>query len=259
MQRLKTNGLWIVLVVAIGLICARASLASPIQPSDLAAALVRAQEAVSNTSINLKFVEEQVQQEGVIVASLEEALAAGSDPETIAGEVQAVGQHLNRIAQAIGDIAAELDSTEISSSRGEANLHPVDDSGVKARIEFVDDGTTLAVNGTATGLDPNESYVTLIYDNGAVPGGPNACVPTIFDPEDPDFLLGTMLIGFWNVDPSGNGTLSAINTNFGADYVRLDRFRATSVRLVLGPPPSPGAPPPTDLMACGRVAARAGK
>ena len=141
-----------------------------------------------------------------------------------------------------------------SDSQGQATLPAINGSGISARIEFVDDGATLTVTGTASGLDPAESYVTLIYDNGSVPGGPNACQPTVFDPNDPDFLLGTMLIGFWEIDPDGNGTLSATNTNFGADYVPLDRFRSTSVRRIVGPPPAPGAPPLTELVACGHVA-----
>ncbi len=88
-----------------------------------------------------------------------------------------------------------------------ANLQPMNQSGIRARIEFLDDGTTLTVTGAATGLHPAESYVTLIYDNGSVPGGPNGCAPTIFDPQDPGFVLGTMLIGFWNVDSEGIGSL----------------------------------------------------
>ena len=135
-----------------------------------------------------------------------------------------------------------------------ANLHSMNQSEVKAAIDFVDDGTSLFVIGTATGLDPAQTYLTLIYDNGALPGGPNACLPTIFDPGDPEFLLDRMVVGPWIVDADGNGSLSAINTNFGADYVPIDLFRAASVRRVLGPPPGPGAPPPTALEACGRVA-----
>ncbi len=82
---------------------------------------------------------------------------------------------------------------------GRANLHPIDDSGIKARIAFVDDGATLTVTGKATGLNPGESYITLIYDNGSVPSGPRACQPTIFDPTDPDFLLATMFVAFWAI------------------------------------------------------------
>lgn len=137
--------------------------------------------------------------------------------------------------------------------RGRANLRQIEDSGVRATIRFTDDGETLRVNGTARGLDPAQTYITLIYDNGSVARGPCACAPTIFDPEDPEFLLGRMLIGSWQVNADGTGTLSAVNTNSGADYVPLGMFRTTSVRRVLGPPPAPGAPPPTELLACGRV------
>ena len=145
---------------------------------------------------------------------------------------------------------------EFEARTGSARLTQIDESGVEARIEFVDDGAVLTITGEATGLDPFETYVTLIYDNGSLPGGPNACAPTIFNPADPGFILSTMLTGFWEVDEEGNGTLFAINTNFGADYVPLDRFRNTSVRLVTGPPPGPGAPPMTELVACGRVASQ---
>ena len=141
---------------------------------------------------------------------------------------------------------------------GKANLHQISNSGVKARIQFVDDGTTLTVTGTAAGLDPAESYVTLIYDNGSVPSGPRACQPTIFNPEDPDFLLATMFIGFWTVDEEGQGTLETINTNFGLDYVPLDKFRNTSVRLVIGPPPKGSVIPMTELVACGHVSESGG-
>ena len=152
--------------------------------------------------------------------------------------------------------AAEERTTEVLV--GKANLHQIDNSGVKARIQFVDDGMTLTVTGTAAGLDPAESYVTLIYDNGSVPSGPRACQPTIFNPEDPDFLLATMFIGFWTVDEEGRGTLETINTNFGLDYVPLDKFRNTSVRLVIGPPPKGSVIPMTELVACGHVSESGG-
>ena len=139
------------------------------------------------------------------------------------------------------------------SRTGKANLHQINESGIKARMQFQDDGTTLTVTGTATGLEPGESYVTLIYDNGSVPGGPKACQPTIFDPTDPGFLLATMFIGFWAVDPDGRGTLEAVNTNGGFDYVPLDKFKNTSVRLVTGPPPKGSMIPMTELVACGHV------
>ena len=57
-------------------------------------------------------------------------------------------------------------------STGSARLHPYDRSGVKARISFLDtrdDNTGLIVSGTATGLDPDKVYISLIYDNGLGP------------------------------------------------------------------------------------------
>ncbi len=155
----------------------------------------------------------------------------------------------------VGAEAKKTDGlTDVAVRTAHATLHPMNQSGVKARIDFVDDGTTLFVTAVATGLDPAQTYLTLIYDNGALPGGPNGCRPTIFDPGDPEFLLNRMVVGSWNVDADGNGALSAINTNFGVDYVPIGLFRAASLRRVLGPPLTPGAPPPTALEACGRVA-----
>lgn len=145
---------------------------------------------------------------------------------------------------------------KISSSLtavGGSDLKPVDDSGVEASIVFVDDGRTLRVVGTATGLDPAETYLSNIYDVGSVSEGPGACVPSIFDPKDPDFILPTMFLGFWEVDADGNGRLCAINTNSGADFVPLDKIGTVSVRLIVAPPPAPDAPPMTQLVACGRV------
>ncbi len=135
----------------------------------------------------------------------------------------------------------------------QATLEPMNESRVKAKIEFVDDGSTLFVRGAATGLDPTQTYLTLIYDNGSVAKGPTACTPTIFDPENPEFLLDRMIVGAWRVDARGIGRLSAINTNFGADYVPVGLFANASVRRVLGSRPAPGAPPPTELVACGEV------
>ncbi len=63
-----------------------------------------------------------------------------------------------------------------------------------------------------------------------------------------------MFLGFWEVDQDGNGRLSVVNTNDGFDYVPLDKIGTVSVRLFVAPPPEPGAPPITELVACGQVA-----
>ncbi len=115
-------------------------------------------------------------------------------------------------------------------ANAEADLDELNDSGIEGEIEFTDDGGTLTIVGEADGMDPDGFYVSLIYDNASVATGPDACEPAIFNPADPDFLLPTMLIGFWSVDEDGEGTLVATNTNFGADYVPLNKFRTISIR-----------------------------
>ena len=75
------------------------------------------------------------------------------------------------------------------NATGKANLHPVGQSGVKGNFTFVDDGTDITMSGTAWGLTPGQTYVSLIYDVGSVPGGPTVCEPT-----GPD-LFGRMLVG----------------------------------------------------------------
>ncbi len=118
-------------------------------------------------------------------------------------------------------------------AEAEADLDEINESGIEGEIEFTDDGSTLTIVGEASGMDPTApfgTYVSLIYDNGSVATGPDACEPAIFDPEDPDFLLPTMFIGVWSVDAEGEGTLAATNTNDGADYVPLDKFRTISIR-----------------------------
>ena len=142
---------------------------------------------------------------------------------------------------------------------GHANLRPIDESGIAAKIKFVDDGTTLMVTGRAKGLDPAGSYLSNIYDIGSLPTGPGACAPTIFDPQDPDFILPTMFLGFWEVDQDGNGKLLAVNTNAGANFVPLDKIGTVSIRLFIAPPPAPGAPPVTELVACGPRAVSSSK
>ena len=130
---------------------------------------------------------------------------------------------------------------------GRAELRPIDESGITAKIKFVDDGTTLMVTGKAKGLDPAESYLSNIYDIGSFPSGPGACLPTIFNSQDPDFILPTMFLGFWEVDQDGNGKLLVTNTNGGADFVPLDKIGTVSIRRFI----APGAPPETELVACG--------
>ncbi|MCI0455091.1 MAG: hypothetical protein L0Y68_08865 [Candidatus Dadabacteria bacterium] len=127
---------------------------------------------------------------------------------------------------------------------GSARLHQIDQSGIEATIIFLDSGpplNTLVISGEASGLDPEQTYISLIYDKDALPGGPNACVPSTF----PSPLSGDqMSVGMWIVTGDGTGTLFAIKT--GPFYAPLSEIGAMSVRVV-------DPVPPPDLQACGRV------
>lgn len=105
-----------------------------------------------------------------------------------------------------------------------AILTPLPGSSVTAQLQFVesDDGSTLTVSGSASGLAPLGIYVTLVYGLGSnadvtppfTPPGPcvddqtlGAVLPPgsvipgglVFDPT----AMTRMLIGVWNVQPLG--------------------------------------------------------
>ena len=128
---------------------------------------------------------------------------------------------------------------------GRAQMHPSNQSGVRGVINFTDDGTTLTVTGTATGLTP--PALSLIYDNGSRPGGPanpafdGNCEPVLGG------LGGAMFIGFWGppgVD--GVSTLGPILKTGAGSYAALSEFKTVSIRR-----PAPGA---AAVLACGEVA-----
>ena len=140
------------------------------------------------------------------------------------------------------------------AATGRARLHPSNQAGVKGVIHFTDNGGTLTVNGAVTGLVPGVDYMSLIYDNKSVPGGPEGCEPGIFDDSDPDFIIPTMFLGFLVNNGDGTGTLAAVNTNGGADYVPLSKIRAVSVRDLRIPGPFGPGTGPAAVVACGEVA-----
>ncbi len=120
-----------------------------------------------------------------------------------------------------------------------ATQHPANQSGVIGRINFTDTGSAIIVTGTATGLAPFTSgrYVTLVYDRGSVPGGPNNCEPTT--------PLPNMFVGFWTSDAAGNGTLHQV-----AQPAPLGTFDTVSIRDQT----INGGFGPTAVVACGEVA-----
>lgn len=137
----------------------------------------------------------------------------------------------------------------LAQQTGFTQVQPVNRSGIQAMIAFSDNGDTLEVIGVATGLDPAQTYVTLLYDVGSLPGGSTACLPT-----DDSLTFTQMVVGLWVVHESGNGTLTATKT--GGSYVALDDFGTTSVRLdTQAGQPLPSAPDPNRfvLQACGKV------
>jgi hypothetical protein len=130
-------------------------------------------------------------------------------------------------------------------SEGKARLHPINHSGIKAKISFLDTGnnvTGLIISGTATGLDPNESYVSLLYDNPSVRGEEQSCnlADNLLDFEE-EFA------GRWSVEPDGTGTL--FRTNFTSAYVPLSRLDAISILREEGDRP----PESFELVACGKI------
>lgn len=131
-----------------------------------------------------------------------------------------------------------------SSALGSARLHSIDQSGISAEIFFLDSGgptNGLVVSGRATGLDPAATFITLVYDTGAEPAGPGACLPSNSSLTSPQ-----MFVGVWQVAPDGTGTLFAHQT--GDAYVTLGSIGAVSVRDVQGPIPEAAI-----LVACGNV------
>jgi hypothetical protein len=114
---------------------------------------------------------------------------------------------------------------------GSSQLHQENTSGISARFYFFDDGNQLVVVGIASGLDPAGDYCTLLYGNGALPGGPNGCAGTT-----------VTSVGDWNVNGDGIGTISASFSGFG-----LEDFGANSIQL------NSCAAPPGALQACGHI------
>jgi hypothetical protein len=152
------------------------------------------------------------------------------------------------VACIMGFASMVLSSLAVSAQgTGSAQLAEIDSSGIQARVVFLDSGSRqngLVVSGVATGLDPNQFYISLLYDTGSTAEGPAACLPT-----GPGITPGQMIVGLWRVAANGTGTLFAIKN--GDSYVPLRNVGTMSIRVVLGP-----APQGAVLEACGRVRRR---
>src|SRR5262245_60240018 len=120
---------------------------------------------------------------------------------------------------------------------GQAQLHPINQSGITGEVHFADTGTHLKVLGVAHGLNPTHSYISLLYGAASVPGGPQACEP------DGSLNGPQMVVGFWVVEPDGDGTLTADKS--GTGYAPVTNAGTISIRDA-----SAGG----ALQACGEVA-----
>ena len=116
---------------------------------------------------------------------------------------------------------------------------------IEVEIDFEDIGAgMIRVTGEAEGLTPGDMYISLVYDIGSETEGPDACEPTIFDPTDPNNILATMFLDFWNVDGDGNGTLGPL-----VNLTPLSLIGAVSIRnLAIN-----GGFGPHAVLACGEV------
>jgi hypothetical protein len=140
-------------------------------------------------------------------------------------------------------------SSSFAQQAAHAKLEPIKNSGVRGMLTFSDDGIALVVHGVASGLDPTQTYATLLYDRRSRPKGGNACLPT-----DGSMSFTQMLVGVWVVDGDGNATLTSVMT--GPAYVALNKVGTASIRRDTNPSAGvPTAPDPKRfvLQACGKV------
>ena len=97
-------------------------------------------------------------------------------------------------------------------------------STLYGRVKFTDDGTTLTVNGTASGFNPGLSYTSFFYGTGSVPRGALACFPPT-----PNLLTATQMItAYWLPVTGYTRTLHVAKT--GTSYLPLAQASTFSIR-----------------------------
>jgi len=131
---------------------------------------------------------------------------AGSDDGPVSGADVVEGS--GATAEEAAAEEAPAGETAADSGATEVTLLEKNGSGVTGAASIDAD----SVVATATGLDPDEQYVSFFY--GATSSATNAN-PCILDGTNP--LPSGQTIGEWAVDADGNGTLSAANP-LGARY-----------------------------------------
>ena len=130
-----------------------------------------------------------------------------------------------------------------------ANLHRMNQSGVRGRIDFTDNGGETH-EGVAWGLDggvDDGTYISLTYDN-VTSGGPSAG-PNKVDACEPVIPFDGMFLGIWIVDADGHGILLQLGPRAPISEFRTVSIRDTRINDGFG----------TDaIVACGEVATHGG-
>lgn len=110
-------------------------------------------------------------------------------------------------------------------------------------LSVEDDGSSLTVEGSASGLDPEGVYVSLFYDKRASAQGipasdeaannAGACEPGLGEDHPQSLTAGQMEIGsggtldLWEVEGNGDATLGPTST---VDYVPVEKIGTVSIR-----------------------------
>ncbi|MDA2920057.1 hypothetical protein MYX76_11300 [Desulfobacterota bacterium AH_259_B03_O07] len=111
-----------------------------------------------------------------------------------------------------------------ASSLGIARLRPVNGSGVRAWVLFVEiEDIGLEVYGIAQGLDPNEMHVSLVSNKTEM----KVSNTGLTDP--PNIPKRKDVVGVWLVDANGTGSLFA---NLDLNVLSLDSLPINTVSIL---------------------------
>jgi len=131
----------------------------------------------------------------------------------------------------------------VLAAQSDAKAHAKPPTNISAKFTFDDDNSTLTITGKAKGMDSGHPYLTLIYGDGSVVNGTNACEPAAT-------LSGSMFIATWTVAADGTGLLGTDGTvtKTGGAYTPLSEIATISVRGGIS-----GGPGTTPVILCGKV------
>ncbi len=131
------------------------------------------------------------------------------------------------VTAALGLLLGSVLLASAATLTATAEQHPIGGSNIHGLVHFVDDGSALIVDATATGLKPNTPYFSLIYTVGSDPGGvpegqslpptSNALAPCADLNRSGTSAVTTtqMVLGLWHNNNDGTGALHAVKTKTG--------------------------------------------